>query len=240
MLAEWLHKQFPQANISLEKRLPAPNRIADIFVTYADGRQWAIEFQCAPLDIDEWHLRHAAYSKADIRDIWIIGSNRREKQEAFIEAIIASASEVMFIDPLLTPPLAWIRWAITRDTMREWQAVKRWTPSLEGWVGRSRSKYGATLSGLLQDVSLREDGQFIHPNRSELEARISLLREMRSAQAIDAASLNAYLKAIVGGEALNLVLFLILHAIILNPDLSTWKNYGRASEYNSFMVTVKG
>src|SRR5439155_3335036 len=135
---------------------------------------------------------------------------------------------------------AWIRWAITRDTMREWQAVKRWTPSLEGWVGRSRSKYGATLSGLLQDVSLREDGQFIHPNRSELEARISLLREMRSAQAIDAASLNAYLKAIVGGEALNLVLFLILHAIILNPDLSTWKNYGRASEYNSFMVTVKG
>jgi hypothetical protein len=229
VLAEWLQKQLPDANLSLEKRLPEPNRIADILVTYADGRQWAIEFQCAPLDIDEWNLRHTAYLKADIRDIWIIGSNRREKQEAFIEAIIASASEVMFIDPLLTPPLIWIRWAITRDTMREWQVVKGWTPSLEGWVGRSRSKYGATLSGLLQDVSLGVDGRLIHPNCSELEARISLLREMRSAHAIDEASLNAYLTPIVGGEGLNVVLFPMLHAYLLDPDLFTHYNYGRGS-----------
>ena len=104
---------FRDASLSLEKRLPEPNRIADIFVTFADGRQWAIEFQCAPLDIEEWHRRHTAYREAGIRDTWIIGSNRREKQEAFIEAIIASASEVMFVDPLLTPPLIWIRWAIS-------------------------------------------------------------------------------------------------------------------------------
>ncbi|HYA99157.1 MAG TPA: competence protein CoiA family protein, partial [Ktedonobacteraceae bacterium] len=32
VLAEWLHQQFPQAEILLEKRLPAPNRIADMFV----------------------------------------------------------------------------------------------------------------------------------------------------------------------------------------------------------------
>ncbi len=229
MLAEWLQKQFPQASISLEKRLPEPNRIADIFVTYADGRQWAFEFQCAPLDIDEWHLRHTAYLKADIRDTWIIGSNRREKQEAFIEAIIASASEVMFIDPLLTPPLVWLRWAITRETMREWQVVKGWTPSLEGWVGRSRSKYGVTLSGLLQEVSFGEDGRFIHPNRSELEARIGLLGAMRTAQAIDEATLNAYLKPIVGGEALDVVLFPMLHAYLRDPDLFTRYNYGRGS-----------
>ncbi|HEY6285375.1 MAG TPA: competence protein CoiA family protein, partial [Ktedonobacteraceae bacterium] len=76
VLAEWLQKQFPQASISLEKRLPEPNRIADIFVTYADGRQWAFEFQCAPLHIDEWHLRHTAYLQASIQDTWIIGSNR--------------------------------------------------------------------------------------------------------------------------------------------------------------------
>ena len=173
VLAEWLQKQFPQATISLEKRLPEPNRIADIFVTNVDGRQWAIEFQCAPLDITEWQSRHRAYLKANIRDIWIIGSNRREKQEAFIEAVIASAGEVMFMDPLLTPALIWIRWAITRDTMQEWQVAKGWTTSLEGWVGRSRSKYGATLSGLLQDVSLGVDGRLIHPNRSALEARMS-------------------------------------------------------------------
>ena len=229
VLAEWLQKQFPQATISLEKRLPEPNRIADIFVTYADGRQWAIEFQCAPLDIAEWHTRHCAYLQANIRDIWIIGSNRREKHEAFIEAVIASASEVMFIDPLLMPPLIWIRWAITRDTMREWQVAKGWTPSLEGWVGRSRSKYGATLSGLLQDVSLGVDGHLFHPNRSELEAQMSLLRKMRKAKVIDEAALNAYLKPIVGREALNVVLFPTLHAYLLDPDLFTRYNYGRGS-----------
>jgi Competence protein CoiA-like family len=229
VLAEWLQKQFPQANVTLEKRLPEPNRIADIFVMFADGRQWAVEFQCAPLDIDEWSLRHAAYVKAGIRDTWITGSNRREKQEAFIEAIIASAREVMFIDPLLTPPLAWIRWAITRDTMQDWQVVKGWTPTLEGWVGRSRARYGATLSGLLQDMSLREDGQLVHPNRSELEERISLLREMRTAQVIDEVCLYAYLKPIVGEEALNVVLFPMLRAYLLDPDLFTRYNYGRGS-----------
>ncbi len=229
VLAEWLQKQFPQANVSLEKRLPEPNRIADIFVMFADGLQWAVEFQCAPLNIDEWNLRHAAYVKAGIRDTWIVGSNRREKQEAFIEAIIASASEVMFIDPLLTPPLAWIRWAITRDTMRDWQVVRGWTPIVEGWVGRSRAKYGATLRSLLQDMSLRGDGQLVHPIRSELEERISLLREMRTAQVIDEGCLYAYLKPIVGEKALNVVLFPMLHAYMLDPDLFTRYNYGRVS-----------
>ncbi len=229
VLAEWLQKQFPQAEITLEKRLPEPNRIADIFVSHADGRQWAIEFQCAPLDVDEWHFRHTAYHRANIRDTWIIGSNRREKQEAFIEAIIASAREVMFIDPMLTPPFIWLLWVITRDDMREWRVVKGWTPSLDGWVGRSHSKYGATLRGLLQDVSIGVDGRLIHPNRSELEVRIRLLRSMKTAHVIDEASLNAYLKPIVGGEALNVVLFPMLRAYLLDPDLFARYNYGRGS-----------
>jgi competence CoiA-like predicted nuclease len=120
-LAEWLHKQFPNANVSLEERLPEPNRIADIFVTHANGQRWALEFQCAPLDNDEWRLRHTAYREANIQDTWIIGSNRLEKQEAFIEAIIASAHEVMFLDPLVTPPRVWLRWTVTRETVQEWQ-----------------------------------------------------------------------------------------------------------------------
>src|SRR5207237_3896555 len=154
VLAEWLQKQYPQATIFLEKRLPKPNRIADIFVTHADGRQWAIEFQCAPLDVAEWHTRHRAYLQANIRDIWIIGSNRREKHEAFIEAVIASASEVMFIDPLLMPSLIWIRWAITSDTMRECGGAKGWTGSFEWWEGRSGSNYGASQVGLWPTVSV--------------------------------------------------------------------------------------
>lgn len=230
VLAEWLRKQFPQAHVMLEKRLTEPNRIADIFVTHPDGRQWAIEFQCAPLEFDEWNLRHRAYLKASIRDIWIIGSNRRAKQEAFIEAIIGRSGEVMFMDPLLTPPHIWIRWTIARETMQEWRIMKSWTPAVEGWVGRSRSKYGAMLSGILPDVTLGVDGLFIQSDRSEFEARIGLLREMRKAQNIDKISLKRYLESIVGGDALNVVLFPMVHAYLLDPDLFTHYNYGRGTE----------
>jgi hypothetical protein len=227
VLSEWLRKQFSQASVSLEKRLPEPNRIADIFVTHADGRQWAFEFQCAPLDIDEWQLRHTAYRKANIQDIWIIGSNRREKQEAFIEAIIAASNEVMFLDPLLTQPHVWLRWAVTRETVREWQTETGWTPALEGWIGRSRSKYGATLSGQLQDVCLGVDGHLIHPNRAALESRIGLLRTMKATQAIDEATLNAYFGPVIGEEMLNVVLFPMLRAYLRDPDLLRRYNYGR-------------
>jgi Competence protein CoiA-like family len=229
VLSEWLQKQFPSTQITLEKRLPEPNRIADIFVTFKDGRQWAIEFQCASLDIEEWNRRHKAYCEAGILDTWIIGSNRLEKRESFIEAIIVSASEVMFVDPLLTSPMIWIRWAISRDTMLERQIVKGWTPSVEGWVGRSRWKYGVTLTGILGDVSIRADGCLSHPNRSTFERQIGTLREMRKAQDIDKVFLKAYLEPIVGSEVLDVILFPMLRAYLLDPDLLTRYNYGRGS-----------
>lgn len=227
VLAEWLHKQYPHAIINLEKRLPEPNRIADVFVTHPDGKQMAFEFQCAPLDIHEWLMRHSAYRKANIQDIWIIGSNRREKQEAFIEAIIAAKNEVMFLDPLPTPSLIWLRWAVTYEILQEWRDETSWTPALEGWIGHSRTKHGATLKGQLQDIRLRVDGRLIHQNRTSLEERMSLLRSMKIEQTIDETSLHAYLYPIIGQEMLNVVLFPLLRAYLRDPNLLMRYNYGR-------------
>ena len=225
VLAQWLRKQFPQASISLEERLPEPSRIADILVTQTDGRRCAIEFQCAPLDVEEWRLRHAAYRKASIQDTWIIGSNRREKQEAFIEAIIVAAHEVMFLDPLALAPHAWLRWAVTREMVQEWQAGKGWTPALEGWVGRAG--FGATLSDQLQDVRLSQDGKLLHPARSTLDARMALLHAMKHAQSIDEAALDAYLCPAVGEEAIHRALVPLARAYLRDPDLLRRYNYGR-------------
>jgi hypothetical protein len=227
VLTEWLRRQFPRASISLEERLPEPNRIADIFVTHPDGQRWAIEFQCAPLDVDEWRLRHAAYRNANIQDTWIIGNNRREKQEAFIEAIIDSTYEVMFLDPLVTPARVWLRWPVIREKVQEWRSGTGWILSIEGWVGRSRSEYGVTLRGRLQDVCLGEDSKLIHPDRLALEARDDLLHTMKSARSIDKTTLSAYLAPIVGEEVLNVVLFPLLRAYLLDPDLLRRYNYGR-------------
>ena len=225
VIADWLRGQFPRATITLEERLPEPNRIADIFVAHEDDRRWAVEFQCAPLDVEEWRHRHQAYRSAGILDIWIIGNNRREKQEAFIEAILADAREVLFLDPLLTPPAIWLRWPVSRETVQQWQAGSAPTPSLEGWVGRLG--YGAVLRGRLPDVSLGQQGELLHPERSALEQRVRILHRMSTAAAPDEVLLAAYLRQRVGEQALQRVIIPLLHAYRRDPDLLRRYNYGR-------------
>src|SRR5579863_1444862 len=225
VLAQWLREQFPHARVTLEERLPEPNRIADILVTHRDGVRQAIEFQCAPLDLDEWKYRHEAYRKASIVDTWIIGNNRREKQEAFIEAIIAATSEALFLDPLANPPRFWLRWPVTREMVRVWQSEKSLKPSFEGWVGRSGS--GATLTGCLRDLQIGLQGALLHTARLALETRVRLLDQMRLARAIDEAALRAYLLPVTGEAALNDVIIPLLRAYMRDPNLLRRYNYGR-------------
>ncbi|HEY4387776.1 MAG TPA: competence protein CoiA family protein [Ktedonobacteraceae bacterium] len=227
VLAHWLHSQFPRATISLEERLPEPNRIADIFVRHSDDRSWAVEFQCAPLDIEEWRKRHTAYRQAGILDIWIIGTNRREKQEAFLEAILQTTHELLFLDPQVTPPRVWLRWPIDRTLGQSWlqHASATQELSLTGWVGRLG--YGATLIGALDEILLDAQGHLLHSVRTTLEARSRLLQTMSTATQPDEQDLSAFLQPRVSGEALQLVLLPLLRSYLLDPDLVRRYNYGR-------------
>ncbi len=233
VLAQWLRDQFPDATITLEERLPEPNRIADIFVLHADKQRWAIEFQCAPLDIAEWTMRHTAYRQAGILDIWIIGTNRREKQEAFIEAIISTAREVLFLDPQITPPRAWLRWPLTHDEIQQWQNAtsQRDMPSMLsqiGWVGRTG--FGATLITSLSEVRCDEHGRLIHPQKTRLAERARLLQSMRTASVPDEAALTAYLHHSVSERDLRTVIIPLLHAYQRDPQLLQRYNYGRGQQ----------
>ncbi|MEO8970821.1 MAG: competence protein CoiA family protein [Ktedonobacteraceae bacterium] len=231
VLAAWVREQFPDAIVTLEERLPEPNRIADIFVRHADGRLWAVEFQCAPLNIEEWHHRHMAYRKAGICDIWITGNNRREKQEAFIEAVLASAHEILFLDPLVTPPRIWLRWPVSRDAALEWQhsspgfhkSVQ--IPAFDGWVGHTG--YSAMLTGRLDDVRLSANGTLLHPVRLQLEQRARLLQKMTKTSTIDENLLITYLRQSVDEQTIRNVIVPLLHAYKRDPDLLRRYNYGR-------------
>lgn len=226
VLAQWLREQFPQAQVSLEQRLPEPNRIADIFVQQADGQHWAIEFQCAPLDIMEWRHRHSAYRKAGIIDTWIIGDNRREKQEAFIEAILSTSREILFLDPLTQPAHISLRWPLTRAAAREWQGYTgNGLLSLNGWVGRAG--YGAVVTGTLNDISFDEQASLHHPIRTRLESRVQLLQAMRDTTTFDETILIAYLRQTVNEEAMRDVLQPLIKAYVRDPDLLRRYNYGR-------------
>jgi hypothetical protein len=227
LLAVWLSSQFPQAEVTLEQRLAGPNRIADIFVEHADGRRWAVEFQCAPLDLEEWRRRHGAYREAGMLDIWIVGSNRREKQEGFIEAILASTHEIMFLDPLTTPALIWLRWPISRASVQSWQQGGAGMPVLAGRLGRMG--YVASLSGQLQQVRLGGAGNFVHAARSALELRARLLLSMSDATSVDEVMLVTYLRQHVSREAVHNVLLPLLRAYVRDPELLRRYNYGRGS-----------
>jgi hypothetical protein len=231
VLAQWLRTQFPDATVTLEERLPEPNRIADIFMAHPDGRRWAIEFQCAPLDIEEWKHRHETYRKAGIIDTWIIGTNRREKQEAFIEAILALAHEILFLDPQVSPPRAWLRWPIARILAQEWLNAGQRTshaPTLDGWVGRLG--YGATVISALSEIRLDEQAHLLHPIRTAMEARVQLLQTMSTASTPDASLLETYLRPNMSQETLHTVILPLLRSYLLDPDLLRRYNYGRGLE----------
>ncbi len=228
VLAEWLRVQYPQALVSLEMRLPEPNRIADIFVSHPGGTRQAVEFQCAPLDLEEWQRRHTAYRDAGIVDTWVIGENRRAKQEAFIEAILGDAREILFLDPLVSPPRAWLRWPAPRASIHAWQQETRLRPTFEGWVGRLG--YSVTLAGSLHVVSLDRQGRLLHPTRAALEARDRLLRQMTGASAIDEADLRAYLLASIDAPVINDVVMPLARAYARDPDLLRRYNYGRGRD----------
>jgi len=225
VLAQWLRAQFPQATVLLEERLPGPNRIADILLRHSDGHQQAVEFQCAPLELDEWQMRHAAYRAAEIIDTWIIGSNRLEKQEAFIEAILSFTREIVFLDPLLTPARTWLRWPATRETVRTWQSGVQQPPALTGWVGRLG--FGATFVGDLERLHLTSHGTFSHPQRAALAESQQLLRQMEHVSIPDLAIFEAYLATQADTTTIRMVLLPLLRAYLRDPDLLRRYNYGR-------------
>ena len=225
VLARWLRAQFPGARVSLEERLPGPNRIADVFLQHADGRRQALEFQCAHLELDEWQMRHVAYQSEGIIDTWIIGNNRLEKQEAFIEAILSYAREVVFLDPLLTPARTWLRWPVTRETVRTWQSGIQQAPVLSGWVGRLG--FGATLLDNLELLHLTTRGTFTHPQRTTLADSQYLLRKMEHASALDPELLRAYLLTQLHERDITTVMLPLVRAYTRDPDLLRRYNYGR-------------
>jgi hypothetical protein len=225
VLAQWLRTLFPEAVVTLEERLTSANRIADIFVVHADNTRQAIEFQCAPLELEEWQRRHAAYRADNIIDTWIIGVNRLEKQEAFLEGILSFAHELVFLDPLLTPPRIWMRWPTTQASMQAWEQDIHSAVSLSGWFGRRG--FGATLSSDLTELQLTPRGTFAHPQRTSLQRTQRLLQQMGHAHTPDPSQFTSFLAQYLDEISIQTVMQPLLRAFIRDPELFHRWNYGR-------------
>ncbi len=76
LLAEWLRRCLPEADVLIEAFLPATNQRADVLAVLPDHSRIALEYQCAQLSAREWRRRHRQYREAGIRDLWLLGGSR--------------------------------------------------------------------------------------------------------------------------------------------------------------------
>ncbi|SHG80609.1 competence protein CoiA [Ornithinibacillus halophilus] len=77
LLYKWLLQQ--KMNAQLEAYIPEIRQRADILLII-NQKKIAIEYQCARIPITEIQKRNAAYKKAGITPIWILGANHFQRQ----------------------------------------------------------------------------------------------------------------------------------------------------------------
>lgn len=80
LLARWLRRCLPDADVCVEQYLPETNQRADVLLVGKDPegaqRRVAIEYQCASLPAAEWLRRHRLYRERGTADLWILGGSR--------------------------------------------------------------------------------------------------------------------------------------------------------------------
>lgn len=72
LLYQWLHRQ--RLNVRLEAYIPEINQRPDLLVD-VNGKQIAIEYQCAKIPKEQIDKRNKGYLKMNITPIWILGAN---------------------------------------------------------------------------------------------------------------------------------------------------------------------
>ncbi len=80
LVYRWLKRQ--KFHVDIEHYLSEIQQRPDIFVE-RDGRNIAIEYQCANISVEQLYKRTYSYWQASIQVIWIIGGNQLKKQSAY-------------------------------------------------------------------------------------------------------------------------------------------------------------
>ncbi|MBY0600255.1 competence protein CoiA [Bacillus bingmayongensis] len=79
-LYRWLRSQG--FHVEMEHYLPAIRQRPDLFIEM-NGRQMAIEYQCASLSTEQLLKRTRSYWKIGIQIIWILGGNQMKRHSAY-------------------------------------------------------------------------------------------------------------------------------------------------------------
>lgn len=83
-LVGWIEATLgPQGVTAVAERSTSDRkRVADVMVTWPDGRQVALEVQYAPLSMEHWRRRHESYREQGIVDVWLFGHDCKHLRPA--------------------------------------------------------------------------------------------------------------------------------------------------------------
>jgi len=106
LLRELLAKEYPEATVMLEEKIPETNQRSDVLVIHPNGERWAFEFQCSMISGDTLRERHYLYSTANVKDIWIVGfskwaygDHKKRHVRDLHRALLDIFGHVLFLDP---------------------------------------------------------------------------------------------------------------------------------------------
>ncbi|MED1745760.1 competence protein CoiA [Brevibacillus borstelensis] len=83
LLYEYFAEKYKDiaTEIDIEHQIPQTGQIADVYIKFKNGQEWAIEYQRSNMSLDTLIRRRELYRKANIKDIWIVGENLAKIQK---------------------------------------------------------------------------------------------------------------------------------------------------------------
>nr|WP_276612101.1 competence protein CoiA family protein [Kineococcus vitellinus] len=83
-LRAWVHDTLGDQGVTAvaEQASADRTRVADVMVTWPNGRQVALEVQYAALSVEQWRTRHASYQEQGITAVWLLGHQGKHLRRA--------------------------------------------------------------------------------------------------------------------------------------------------------------
>lgn len=75
LIKKWLEALFPNNMTFMEYYIKEAKQRADVMTIFPDGHRLCIELQCSPIPAEVWRKRYSEYRKANIAQVWFIGSS---------------------------------------------------------------------------------------------------------------------------------------------------------------------
>lgn len=124
LLVRWATATYPDAIVAEEHPSNAAReRVADVMVTFTDGRRVALEVQYSALDVDKWQERHDSYRRQGILDIWFFGHDGAQASTVGDDGVALNAVQEAAAEH---GPVLWLN-PITEQV--GYPAVRRWSGS---------------------------------------------------------------------------------------------------------------